>query len=311
MPTDRGVPMDECLCGSDVKHPKSGECGRCYQARYYSDRRLGVGRDPLMRPVATVRCPVCSLMFTTVVPSQQFCSRKCGASWSSVRRWDQPGARERAAASRRAWYAAQPTPETRRANCGCVLPYYEGRYIQKCDDCCGLTCKWPECAEAVPRNHKWCPVHRAVRARESSRAAADRPGTECSEDDCLRPVRAKGICNMHYKRVLRADGRMAPSVWDDRRKSNHHKRRARLATEPSEFVSMDDIVARDGTDCAWCSLPVDFDLKWPDQLSKSIDHAVPVSRGGSHTLANTQLMHLGCNSSKGNRNDSPSAAQCG
>lgn len=303
--------MDKCLCGSDVKHAKSGECARCYKARYNRDRQLGIARVPFRRPLRTVQCRVCSTEFTTLVATSIVCSTRCRNALGVSAKWNLPGARERASAITKARYAAQPKPETRRANCGCVLPYYEGRYLQKCDECCGLTCNWPECAEAVPRNYKWCSAHLAARYSESRAASRDRPGTECSEDACLRPVRARGVCNMHYKRILAAEGRTAPSVWDDRRKSNHHKRRARLAAEPSEFVSVALIVARDGTDCAWCLRPVDFAIKWPDRFSKSIDHVVPVSRGGSHTLANTQLMHLGCNSSKGNRNDSPRAAQCG
>ncbi len=39
----------------------------------------------------------------------------------------------------------------------------------------------------------------------------------------------------------------------------------------------------------------------PDLMTPSIDHVVPLSRGGSNHPSNLQLAHLLCNLSKGNR----------
>ncbi len=65
--------------------------------------------------------------------------------------------------------------------------------------------------------------------------------------------------------------------------------------------------------CALCGGLVDFSRKFPDPLSPSIDHIIPVSRGGDPSaLENMQLAHLGCNAAKGNRNiksNKPSASQ--
>ena len=60
-------------------------------------------------------------------------------------------------------------------------------------------------------------------------------------------------------------------------------------------------IERDGLTCRGCGKPVDLNIQWPDRMSKSIDHIIPISRGGDHTLTNAALMHLGCNSSKGAR----------
>lgn len=40
-------------------------------------------------------------------------------------------------------------------------------------------------------------------------------------------------------------------------------------------------------------------LAYPDRYSKSVDHTLPLVRGGAHSLENTTLMHLTCNLSKG------------
>jgi len=68
-----------------------------------------------------------------------------------------------------------------------------------------------------------------------------------------------------------------------------------------DVVMTTDIIQRDGTQCAGCHTPIDLTLEYPSPMSKSIDHITPISKGGMHTLDNTQLMHLVCNVSKGNR----------
>lgn len=45
--------------------------------------------------------------------------------------------------------------------------------------------------------------------------------------------------------------------------------------------------------CAICKQPMTFD-------KCNIDHIIPVSKGGQHTMANLQLTHIRCNLLKGN-----------
>lgn len=54
--------------------------------------------------------------------------------------------------------------------------------------------------------------------------------------------------------------------------------------------------------CALCGLHVDFSLRFPDPMSPSVDHIIPVAKGGHPSaLYNLQLVHLCCNRAKGNR----------
>ena len=66
----------------------------------------------------------------------------------------------------------------------------------------------------------------------------------------------------------------------------------------AESIDYPSIFIRDGWVCQICGKPVNPDEKYPSSVSPSIDHIVPLSRGGSHTFENVQLTHLKCNKQK-------------
>lgn len=54
--------------------------------------------------------------------------------------------------------------------------------------------------------------------------------------------------------------------------------------------------------CAICGKPVDFKLKAPAPMSPTVDHIVPISRGGHPSdISNLQLAHWICNRMKSNQ----------
>lgn len=89
--------------------------------------------------------------------------------------------------------------------------------------------------------------------------------------------------------------RPQPEVW---RGKGHHGRAQRFGVE-YESVDVGAVFERDCWLCQLCEVPVDRSLVWPDPLSASLDHIVPMSRGGGHIYRNVQLAHLGCNLAKG------------
>lgn len=76
------------------------------------------------------------------------------------------------------------------------------------------------------------------------------------------------------------------------------KRRLQIEASPERFAPV-EVFERDGWTCGICDLPVDPSAKWPEPDSVSLDHIIPLSRGGEHTRANTQCAHLYCNTVKG------------
>lgn len=82
-------------------------------------------------------------------------------------------------------------------------------------------------------------------------------------------------------------------------RANQEVRRARKRDAFIEHVSYEVLRERDGDDCCICHSPIDFTLKDRDPMMVSLEHVVPLSRGGEHSYANTALSHLRCNLSKG------------
>lgn len=81
------------------------------------------------------------------------------------------------------------------------------------------------------------------------------------------------------------------------------RRRLRMRSVAREPYSLSLIAERDRSSCGICGGVVDMGLRHPDRLSPSIDHVVPIARGGDDTVANVQLAHLICNIRK--RDDLP------
>lgn len=89
------------------------------------------------------------------------------------------------------------------------------------------------------------------------------------------------------------------------RSMGHHRRRAAKRGVLAEPVSRIAIAERDKWICQLCGKRVRKRLKYPDPMSQSLDHIVPITLGGEHTTANCQLTHLLCNVRKNNRITEP------
>lgn len=82
-----------------------------------------------------------------------------------------------------------------------------------------------------------------------------------------------------------------------------HARRGLMAG--GEDFTAADIFERDDQRCHLCGGICDG--QYPEPMSPSLDHLIPISRGGLHTRANVKTAHLLCNMVRGVR-DAPLAA---
>ena len=86
-----------------------------------------------------------------------------------------------------------------------------------------------------------------------------------------------------------------------RPKGNKFRSRARHHGVPYEPVNRQKVYERDKWMCGICNEPVDKALKFPDVMSASLDHIIPMAKGGPHSYENTQCAHFICNSIKSDR----------
>lgn len=116
----------------------------------------------------------------------------------------------------------------------------------------------------------------------------------CSEPDCDRPAFGRGLCSSHYCLAWRKKN---PA----RALAKTHRRRARKRDAFVEDVDIFVLLERDEWVCGLCNEPIPKDAVWPDLEYRTIDHIIPLAKGGEHSYENTQAAHLSCNSAKGDR----------
>lgn len=153
-------------------------------------------------------------------------------------------------------------------------------------------------------------ARRAARGRRVPKVHPPRLCVECAEP--FTPRRNdQTICSTRCRnrRVRRAQ--VASGVWQRRRAAylkrhpeqlaSAKRRRALKRGATAERFADAEIFERDGWRCGLCGRLVDKALKYPDLFSPSLDHVLPLSKGGQHTRANVQLAHLTCNIKKRDR----------
>lgn len=171
----------------------------------------------------------------------------------------------------------------------------------------------PQCGEdmsARRSNAKYCSLRCGEIAR-GSRRPVPLPQLICAYSACGKsfvPTYDRQRCcsercgKRRWHEQAKAEGRVYREPWNDRRRDAYHRRRAQMYAAPTgETVRRDEIAARDAYRCHLCRKRVDMARVWPDPLSPTLDHLVPLSKGGAHEPANVRLAHAECNLSKGNR----------
>lgn len=146
----------------------------------------------------------------------------------------------------------------------------------------GRCCRQPDCRKA----------YNAERMRRLNREHIERTG-----------VSLFTAFNERHRDRRRAEGRVYAATvgYTEAKRSADARRRALKAGATVETFSNSEVFARDNWTCGICSTNVDRLLAYPDPMSASLDHVVPLSLGGDHSRANTRCSHLTCNVQRGNR----------
>ena len=162
----------------------------------------------------------------------------------------------------------------------CLNKHHEERLVRRCGVCGG------EFKSRGDRDNLYCSVECWLKSSEGVCPA-------CGKDFVGQPHQQ--YCS---KRCQRAD-------WWERKgrdwtRDYVSRRKARVNAVTVEKVSPSVVFECDKWMCQICGKPVDPSLKHPNPLCATMDHIIPISKGGEHSYANLQLAHLSCNSRKSN-----------
>ena len=183
----------------------------------------------------------------------------------------------------------------------------------------GALCAVDEC-ERPSRKRGWCEKHYSRWRKRGSVADEDQAWTLGERGDCIvctRPVAegsgfrrycGRSCATLAKGRTTNGECAQCGALIDYTQRHPSGRLKHSDATlcgscrGPSNlrrFVPL--LVERDGTDCHLCGLPVDLSLRYPDPMSRSVDHVIPRAQGGPNALVNYALSHLLCNVRKNNR----------
>lgn len=112
-------------------------------------------------------------------------------------------------------------------------------------------------------------------------------------------------CTLRYQRTwsLEYYKQQMETSPDFRARMRHaqYKRKALKTNAFVEHVDRDLVMERDGWVCYLCGGEIPQDVKWPHGLFGTLEHVLPLSRGGEHSYSNVKAAHLSCNCSKGTK----------
>lgn len=221
-------------------------------------------------------CKVCGKTFRphTTTYDQVCCSRECGFKWQYRAEAVEVRSKVRREAFAIQAMAKQTWREARKVCQGCGRGLTDQRGPSNtCSD---------ECREAW----KQYQYQQSLQERYHARRARPMVEKTCRE------------CGDTFEVNLNAGKRQFCSkrcAKRQQRHKHHMKRLARYRAQYVEPVSLTKLVKQQDGLCSVCFEPLDMEAAHPHPDSLSIEHRIPLSRGGEHSMRNCEAAHLHCN----------------
>ena len=110
-----------------------------------------------------------------------------------------------------------------------------------------------------------------------------------------------GVCSAECRRIKK-NKQYRASHKRHGVKDNHRARAKKNGCKYDPSVNLKKLIQRDGLKCAICGGECDPNdrgwSQWVGPMSPSLDHIIPLAKGGGHTWDNVQVAHMICNSRK-------------
>lgn len=88
--------------------------------------------------------------------------------------------------------------------------------------------------------------------------------------------------------------------WEDGINPNYYTAARRAQMKRGDKIFAVEVFEHYNWTCNICSEKIDRNLRFPNKRAATIDHIVPLSRGGQHVWDNVMPAHAECNFKKGN-----------
>lgn len=86
--------------------------------------------------------------------------------------------------------------------------------------------------------------------------------------------------------------------YSNRQKETTRRKRIMMNGKVDWNISIERLLKRDGHTCYLCGEVVNTNVDTNDDYYPSIEHVIPISKGGTHTWGNVKVAHRYCNSIK-------------
>lgn len=84
-------------------------------------------------------------------------------------------------------------------------------------------------------------------------------------------------------------------------KKNYYSPKRRAIYAKGEKINCLEVFEAHNWVCNICKRQIDRRLRFPNLMAVTLEHIIPLSRGGTHTLDNVAPAHASCNFKKGDR----------
>lgn len=116
-------------------------------------------------------------------------------------------------------------------------------------------------------------------------------------------------CDLIHNKKYKEENKEAINIQRKEYKKLHpelarkykHERRARIYNNGYEAIDTEYFWKIQMAYCQLCFSKIDRNLHHVDMMSWTLDHIIPLSKGGGHLYSNIQLAHRVCNQKKGNK----------
>lgn len=194
---------------------------------------------------------------------------------------------------------ARITPERDCPVCGSPFtpkPMSRQRWkYQACSDACRVRRERERHqAENFTARHRKAAWYLANR----DRILADRAAAQTPEKRATAVARARKWAKENPE--WRAANRRAWAKANPQKvAANTQRRLARKRGVPADKVTVMELLVDQDFKCHLCGNAIDPDCRYPDPECPTIDHVIPLSRGGTGLRENLKAAHMRCNSAKG------------